>query len=225
MPHAVTSAIGYLYNTNPKLLTVSDGFGSSGREQLKSQAAKYGIHLVVDDTFGPKDTETTLRAALADPQNQAGWDTFWKAADTFPARFNAFFNDNFGFRRSMLRLNGFVTYAGFPTQSDALVGKDGWLYLNSYNALEAYRATTPMTPMATPPRPGTAVNEALRAIVSRMNSTTNSKTTNSKTMRMKAADMMPMGRCARRVRTKTSTVASRLAWPRATPKSQKLNPR
>src|SRR5512145_581030 len=36
------------------ILTVSDGFGSSGREQLKSQAAKFGITLTVDDTFGPK---------------------------------------------------------------------------------------------------------------------------------------------------------------------------
>lgn len=41
------------------ILTVSDGFGSSGREQLKANAAKYGIELVVDDTYGPKDTDMT----------------------------------------------------------------------------------------------------------------------------------------------------------------------
>ena len=41
------------------ILTVSDGFGSSGREQLKAKAAKYGIKLVVDDTYGPKDTDMT----------------------------------------------------------------------------------------------------------------------------------------------------------------------
>jgi branched-chain amino acid transport system substrate-binding protein len=41
------------------LLTVSDSFGSSGREQLKAQAAKYGIQLVSDDTYGPKDTDMT----------------------------------------------------------------------------------------------------------------------------------------------------------------------
>lgn len=43
------------------LLTVSDGFGSSGREQLRLQAAKYGITLVVDDTYGPKDTDMTAQ--------------------------------------------------------------------------------------------------------------------------------------------------------------------
>jgi branched-chain amino acid transport system substrate-binding protein len=41
------------------ILTVSDGFGSSGREQLKAQAEKMGIHIVVDETYGPKDTDMT----------------------------------------------------------------------------------------------------------------------------------------------------------------------
>lgn len=43
------------------ILTVSDSFGSSGREQLKAQAATYGIKLVVDDTYGPKDTDMTAQ--------------------------------------------------------------------------------------------------------------------------------------------------------------------
>jgi branched-chain amino acid transport system substrate-binding protein len=43
------------------ILTVSDSFGSSGREQLKAQAATYGIQLVVDDTYGPKDTDMTAQ--------------------------------------------------------------------------------------------------------------------------------------------------------------------
>lgn len=41
------------------ILTVSDGFGASGREQLKALAGKFGIQLVVDDTYGPKDTDMT----------------------------------------------------------------------------------------------------------------------------------------------------------------------
>lgn len=43
------------------ILTVSDGFGASGREQLKVQASKYGISLLVDDTYGPKDTDMTAQ--------------------------------------------------------------------------------------------------------------------------------------------------------------------
>lgn len=43
------------------ILTVSDGFGSSGREQLKAQAGKYGITVVSDDTFGPNDKDMTAQ--------------------------------------------------------------------------------------------------------------------------------------------------------------------
>jgi branched-chain amino acid transport system substrate-binding protein len=41
------------------ILTVSDGFGASGREQLKLLAGKFGMQVVVDDTYGPKDTDMT----------------------------------------------------------------------------------------------------------------------------------------------------------------------
>ncbi len=43
------------------ILTVSDSFGSSGREQLTGQAAKFGIQIVSDDTYGPKDTDMTAQ--------------------------------------------------------------------------------------------------------------------------------------------------------------------
>lgn len=61
-------AVGKIYEylqktkqTNVSILSVSDGFGASGREQLKSQAAKYGITVVSDDTYGPKDTDMTAQ--------------------------------------------------------------------------------------------------------------------------------------------------------------------
>src|SRR5690349_1405521 len=47
--------------TRVAILSVSDGFGSSGREQLKAQAARYGITIVSDDTYGPKDTDMTAQ--------------------------------------------------------------------------------------------------------------------------------------------------------------------
>lgn len=59
---AVTKIFEYLNKkkiTNVAILTVSDGFGASGREQLKTHAAKFGIQIVVDDTYGPKDTDMT----------------------------------------------------------------------------------------------------------------------------------------------------------------------
>jgi branched-chain amino acid transport system substrate-binding protein len=59
-------AVGRIYEylqkhkqTKVAILTVSDGFGSSGREQLKYQASRFGITIVSDDTYGPKDTDMT----------------------------------------------------------------------------------------------------------------------------------------------------------------------
>lgn len=46
---------------NIALLTVTDGFGSSGREQLKSIAAKKGCTIVADEVYGPKDTDMTAQ--------------------------------------------------------------------------------------------------------------------------------------------------------------------
>lgn len=43
------------------LLTVSDSFGSSGREQLKALAAKKGFTVVADEVYSPKDTDMTAQ--------------------------------------------------------------------------------------------------------------------------------------------------------------------
>jgi branched-chain amino acid transport system substrate-binding protein len=43
------------------ILTVSDGFGSSGREQLTLQAKEFGIQIISDETYGPKDTDMTAQ--------------------------------------------------------------------------------------------------------------------------------------------------------------------
>jgi branched-chain amino acid transport system substrate-binding protein len=61
---AVGKIYEYLQKTkqmNVSILTVSDGFGASGREQLKAQASKFGITIVSDDTYGPKDTDMTAQ--------------------------------------------------------------------------------------------------------------------------------------------------------------------
>jgi branched-chain amino acid transport system substrate-binding protein len=53
-------------------LTVSDSFGSSGREQLNIQAKKFGIQIISDDTYGPKDTDMTAQLTkIRDSKAQA----------------------------------------------------------------------------------------------------------------------------------------------------------
>jgi branched-chain amino acid transport system substrate-binding protein len=48
-----------LKQRNIALLTVSDSFGSSGREQLKALALKKGFKVVADEVYSPKDTDMT----------------------------------------------------------------------------------------------------------------------------------------------------------------------
>jgi branched-chain amino acid transport system substrate-binding protein len=48
-----------LKQKNIALLTVSDSFGASGREQLKTLAAKKGFKIVADEVYSPKDTDMT----------------------------------------------------------------------------------------------------------------------------------------------------------------------
>ena len=43
------------------ILTVSDGFGSSGREQLKLRVKDFGITIVSDEIYGPNDTDMTAQ--------------------------------------------------------------------------------------------------------------------------------------------------------------------
>lgn len=43
------------------LLTVTDGFGSSGREQIKTLAAQKGFKIVADEVYSPKDTDMTAQ--------------------------------------------------------------------------------------------------------------------------------------------------------------------
>ncbi|MDD2365411.1 MAG: ABC transporter substrate-binding protein [Desulfuromonadaceae bacterium] len=46
---------------NIALLTVTDGFGASGREQIKALAKQKGFNIVADEVYGPKDTDMTAQ--------------------------------------------------------------------------------------------------------------------------------------------------------------------
>jgi len=50
-----------LKQRNIALLTVTDSFGSSGREQLKALAARKGFTVVADEVYSPKDTDMTAQ--------------------------------------------------------------------------------------------------------------------------------------------------------------------
>jgi branched-chain amino acid transport system substrate-binding protein len=47
--------------TKVGLLSETSGFGQSGRKETQAVAGKYGITLVADETYGPKDTDVTAQ--------------------------------------------------------------------------------------------------------------------------------------------------------------------
>lgn len=54
------------------ILTVSDGFGSSGREQLKIKSNEFGMQIISDETYGPKDDDMTVQLTkIRDSEAQA----------------------------------------------------------------------------------------------------------------------------------------------------------
>lgn len=58
------------------IMTVSTGYGSSGREELLRYAPQYGIEIVADERYGPKDTDLTAQLTKIrskNPQAIVNW--------------------------------------------------------------------------------------------------------------------------------------------------------
>ena len=77
--HVVQRIYEYMIAHNMKkaaLITGTTGFGAAGREQLKAAAGEYGIEIVADETYGPKDTDMTPQLAkinAAKPDAIVNW--------------------------------------------------------------------------------------------------------------------------------------------------------
>jgi alginate O-acetyltransferase complex protein AlgJ len=66
----------------------------------------------------------------------------------FPARFEAYFNDQFGFRKRLIYWLAHVKVQGLGVTSTpgVALGRNGWLYLASDAAISSFRRTRPFTP-------------------------------------------------------------------------------
>ncbi|MEW6529345.1 MAG: ABC transporter substrate-binding protein [Thermodesulfobacteriota bacterium] len=76
---AVEKLYGYLQKQDLKkvaLITASDGFGKDGKGWLDKLASKYGLTIVADESFNPKDTDMTAqltKIAAANPNAIVCW--------------------------------------------------------------------------------------------------------------------------------------------------------
>lgn len=74
------------------------------------------------------------------------WSWEWKAMDAFPAKFEAAFNDRFGFRALLVRWHSRLMLRGLGVSpsKDVIMGKQGWLYLSQ--SISEYRGVKKRSP-------------------------------------------------------------------------------
>ena len=79
--HAVSSIYGHMQDNGIEkvaIITVSDSFGESGKDQLLEQAGDFGIEIVAQESFGGSDTDMTSQLTnirRAGPDALICWDT------------------------------------------------------------------------------------------------------------------------------------------------------
>ncbi|MFW6256055.1 MAG: ABC transporter substrate-binding protein [Candidatus Sumerlaeota bacterium] len=77
--HVVQRIYEYMQEKGMKkvaLITGTTGFGAGGRAKLIEEAPKYGIQVVADETYGPKETDMTVQLTKikqADPDALINW--------------------------------------------------------------------------------------------------------------------------------------------------------
>jgi hypothetical protein len=66
----------------------------------------------------------------------------------YPNQFNSYFQDHFGFRRDLIRLQALikVKLLGVSTSKEVIVGKGDWLFYTGDQSLDGYRRSRPFTP-------------------------------------------------------------------------------
>ena len=92
------------------------------------------------DAGSTLDEQRTLAAIPALPRTLADIGSFEKS-------FDAYWNDNFGFRSTLVRsYNRAMLWLGVAPTPRVLLGKEGWLFIGGGWAVDSYRATKSFTP-------------------------------------------------------------------------------
>lgn len=88
---------------------------------------------------------TEWAAIKTTPADLSTWGQFATSIARYPKAFESYFDDNFAFRDSLIRLHSYLVIHGLPSSSDALIGKDNWLFYGEPQALASYRRTDRFT--------------------------------------------------------------------------------
>ena len=72
----------------------------------------------------------------------------WKNRDSFPRKYEAWFNDHFALRTMLIRLNGIIQFGLLKTSTSPRVirGVDNWLFYNSEESIDDFQKAVPFSP-------------------------------------------------------------------------------
>jgi alginate O-acetyltransferase complex protein AlgJ len=93
--------------------------------------------------FLPKIEQTEKRALAQAPQLRRN------SLNDFPIYYERFFNDQFGGRSILIRLNNFIHFKWFQVSplKGVLVGKEGWLFYTLDKSMADFRGAIPFSPV------------------------------------------------------------------------------
>lgn len=103
---------------------------------------------LIGQTFAPDRTAGRQEKRQLAPLPHLAWTRASIAA--FPRAFEAYYNDHFGFRSFLIRehIRLRFSWLGSLSDTEVLVGKDGWLYFRGAGAMDYYSATSPLSAKA-----------------------------------------------------------------------------
>lgn len=85
----------------------------------------------LESVFGFSPVKELFEKRLPVSKPQFSW------SKSYPSEFEAYFDDNFGMRKTLIYLNSFISDKIFSESPDsrAVIGKEGWLYFDNRNSL------------------------------------------------------------------------------------------
>lgn len=108
--------------------------------------------------FVPEATGTEEKRSLAEPPRLAPTPAEIEAVGSrlraqlerigaFPATFESYFDDHFGFRRQLIRADNVLRarWLGVSPSPEVVIGREGWLFYAGQQGIDQYRAIDPFT--------------------------------------------------------------------------------
>ena len=81
-------------------------------------------------------------SVMENPADIDAWYELLQTVARYPSNFNRYYNDHFGFRKSLVRMHSHMALSGWPAKGNVIIGRNGYLFLGEARTRESYQAST-----------------------------------------------------------------------------------